>query len=185
MRLDSVSGSEKNDRQRSPFPAWDVRACAIPTAMPALLVRPIILLVEDSEDDAYFFQRALKRTTLASRFFHVSDGAAAIEYFRNAHAAPDDATQPWPDLVFLDLKLPSFSGFEILGWLREQAYALPEIEVLSGSEQQSDVDRALELGATAYSVKPVSSDQLAKRLRTWLDQRVVTRPADSLAQRAV
>ena len=68
-----------------------------------------------------------------------------------------------PALIWL-LKLPTFSGFEILEWLRAQKIGRDlEVAVLSGSEHDSDVSRALALGASAYYVKPVSVDQLRAR----------------------
>src|SRR4051794_23204862 len=95
---------------------------------------PTVLLVEDSEDDAYFFRRALKKLGRDCALIHVADGAAALDFFKAALAPHADAAHPWPDLVFLDLKLPTFSGFEILEWLREQTLPRPlDITVLSGS----------------------------------------------------
>ena len=130
--------------------------------------RPIVLLVEDSEDDAFFFRHALKKTGAPCALFHVADGGEALRYFDAAQASPDNATQPLPDLVFLDLKLPTFSGFEILSWLGERKLTSRlDITVLSGSEHASDIDRAISLGARSYLVKPISVDQLRTRLQSY------------------
>lgn len=126
---------------------------------PSLSVR--ILLVEDSEDDLFFFQRALKQTGIETSLTHKPDGRAAISYLERVLAGEERM----PDLMFLDLKMPAFTGFEVLEWLSQQKFqrALP-VAVLSGSEQPGDVERALALGASAYFVKPIHVQQLRTRI---------------------
>ena len=129
-----------------------------PVANPVI---PSILLVEDSQDDAYFFQRALRRTCVACSVKHVLTGREASEALTTAEAR--DAKLP--DLVFLDLKMPVMSGFEFLEWLQQQPFVSSlKVVVLSGSNQQDDRQRAQALGAKDYLVKPISSEELAARL---------------------
>jgi CheY-like chemotaxis protein len=138
--------------------------------------RPYILLVEDSEDDVFFFRHALKKTCVTCTLAHAADGAAAIEYLKRAMAG--DPKSPWPDLVFLDLKLPTFSGFEVLGWIRENKIeSRLDVAILSGSEHASDVERAMGLGATGYLVKPVSVEQLQMRVTRWSEAHAGSDPA--------
>ena len=132
--------------------------------MSSHLSRPLVLLVEDSEDDAFFFRWTLDKCGLECDVVHAVDGAAAIERLEAVLAG----TAPRPDLVFLDLKIPTFTGFEILGWMRERHFDPPlDVAVLSGSEHASDIQRAHTLGATAYYVKPLSVEQLRARFNDW------------------
>jgi DNA-binding response OmpR family regulator len=138
--------------------------------------RPVVLVIEDSEDDMFFFRRVLQKAGVECTLIHIADGAAAIRYLEAA--AAHDAAHPWPDLVFLDLKLPTFSGFEILGWIRENNYEpVLDVAVLSGSEDTTDVQRALDLGATDYLVKPLPVDQLRARLLRWHERQAAGGPA--------
>lgn len=122
---------------------------------------PNILLVEDSEDDAFFFRWTLQKSGVSHQLTHVADGAAALDYLR----AVQGGAKPRPDVVFLDLKLPSYSGFEILEWIRQQSWPKAlSVVVLSGSEHATDVSRAQSLGAAGYCVKPISAEQLRDRL---------------------
>lgn len=132
--------------------------------MSSLSKSPTVLLVEDSEDDAFFFSRALRLAGSTQAPVHITDGGATIAYLSKVLLG----AAPAPDLIFLDLKIPTRSGFEVLEWMRGQTFNPPlDVAVLSGSEQRSDVERAMALGATAYYVKPVLVQQLKTRLSAW------------------
>ena len=165
MTLDRSSReADKTHPSETSFCRWR-RAGRIRFHM-SLIQRPIVLLVEDSEDDAFFFRHALKKAALPCALFHVADGGDALRYLEAAQADPGNPTQPLPDRVFLDLKLPTFSGFEILSWMGGRGLVPSlDITVLSGSEHASDIDRAMALGARSYLVKPISVEQLRARLQ--------------------
>ena len=128
--------------------------------------RPLVLLVEDSEDDAFFFRWTLDKCGVACDVIHAVDGAAAIDHL--TASLPGGGGRS-PDLVFLDLKLPTFNGFEVLAWIHDQPFDPPlDVVVLSGSEHTSDIQRAHLLGATGYYVKPVSIEQLRARFQDWM-----------------
>ena len=130
--------------------------------MSSPLPRPLVLLVEDSEDDAFFFRWTLDKCGYECDVIHAVDGAAAI---RELEACLGGGGRRCPDLVFVDLKIPNVSGFEVLSWIRDQRLdPPPSVAVLSGSEHTSDVQRAHALGAGAYYVKPLSMSQLRARL---------------------
>jgi len=59
-----------------------------------------------------------------------------------------------PDLILLDLILPKIDGFTVLKEVKKDPVLkdIPVI-VLTNLEGSSDVERALELGATTYLVK--------------------------------
>lgn len=125
---------------------------------------PSILLAEDSEDDAFFFQRALKKSSVVCGFIHAGNGKIAIEALQKAN--------PPPILIFLDLKMPVMSGFDVLEWLKASALeAKPRVVILSGSNDQADRERALSLGASDYLVKPIVADELRRRIFDEVDRR--------------
>ena len=57
----------------------------------------------------------------------------------------------------MDIKMPRKSGFEVLEWIKTGAAPLRRIPVVivSSSNDPKDINRAYELGANAYMVKPV------------------------------
>src|SRR5688500_12961471 len=118
---------------------------------------PVILLVEDSPDDAYFFHGHLRKLALPHSLTHVSDGQAAVDVLNLAHSSRTRL----PDVVFLDLKMPVMNGFEVLEWVQQQPWGDSlNVTVLSGSDQNGDVEQAQTLGASGYLVKPVAGKDL-------------------------
>jgi len=111
-----------------------------------------VLLVEDLEDDRYIFQHTLKSTRPDARLVTASDGFEAIDYLQNKGR---------PDVMFLDLKMPGCNGFEVLRWMKERSLVTKvRVHVLSGSSEARDMTMAKALGAQAYLVKPITSEQL-------------------------
>ena len=130
--------------------------------------RPIVLLAEDSEDDAFFFRWSLKKCGIICDLVHATDGAHARRILEGCAHPDGRRNEKCPDLVFLDLKMPALTGFEVLEWIRDHPFKPPlDVAVLSGSEHAIDVERANSLGATAYYVKPISAESLKARFDAW------------------
>lgn len=68
-----------------------------------------------------------------------------------------------PDLILLDLGLPDKSGHEILKELR--TWYTKSIIILSVIDQEEDIVKALDNGATDYLTKPFRSAELMARIR--------------------
>jgi CheY-like chemotaxis protein len=122
---------------------------------------PTILLVEDDSNDVLLVRRAFRRAGLSARIEVASDGEAAVAYLA---AMPTDSI---PGLVLLDLKLPRRPGLDVLHWLRQQPglRRLPVV-VLTSSRESTDVNRAYDLGANSFLVKPVGFTELLEMVRT-------------------
>jgi CheY-like chemotaxis protein len=129
--------------------------------MDAPMHSQIVLLVEDSDDDAFFFERALAVAAVPVQLIRVADGGAAVEYLERMTRGSKDLSRT--HVLFLDLKLPVLSGFEVMRWIRERNLLL-EVIVLSGSDLDSDIEAARDLGASEFLVKPIMAVQLQDRL---------------------
>ncbi|MFN7138441.1 MAG: response regulator [Limisphaerales bacterium] len=130
----------------------------------------LILHVEDEETDALFFKRGLKKAGCRNPVHWVKDGLEAIEYLQESLGEGADRSAALPGLIILDLKMPRMNGFELLGWLnqKDEFRLVPRI-VLTSSKLPQDVQRAYELGATSYLVKPSDPAALAGILKLVLD----------------
>jgi CheY-like chemotaxis protein len=120
-----------------------------------------VLLVEDDENDVFFFQRAMKLAGWTEPLQIVQDGQQAVDYLKGAGPYSSREKFPLPDLILLDLKLPFLSGLEVLKWIRTES-DLKQVAVvmLTSSKEDVDVEQACQLGANAYVVKPASSEDL-------------------------
>lgn len=129
-----------------------------------------VLLVEDTPDDVFFFQRAWKKAEVAASLHVVADGRAAMRYLAGEEEFSDRTRFPAPRLVMLDLKLPQVNGLEVLRWIRQQpALSQIRVVVLTSSRQPSDIAEAYRLGAAAYKVKPGEASELVAFVRATRD----------------
>lgn len=121
----------------------------------------LILLVEDDANDALLLKRAFAKARVGNSLVHLEDGEAAVAYLDGSGVYADRERYPLPGLVLLDLKLPRRSGLEVLGWMQAQTglNRMPVV-VLTSSQQSTDINRAYDLGANSYLVKPVGFDTL-------------------------
>ena len=125
-----------------------------------------ILLVEDNEDDVFLMQFALKSANIANLLHVVEDGERAVEYLSGAGPYADRAQFPYPGLVFLDVKLPYMSGFDVLEWMRSGPnFKHVPVIVLTSSEEPGDLERAYALGATSYLVKSIDTKSMRDVVR--------------------
>lgn len=77
--------------------------------------------------------------------------------------AIDKATETLPDLLFVDINMPFLNGLEFIEKIRE---ILPEvlIVVISGYDDFSYVQKALQLGVADYMLKPIMEEDFMKLL---------------------
>ena len=100
-------------------------------------------------------QRAFRKANLSHSLDVARDGQEAIEYLTHQGSFADATRYPPPTLMLLDLKMPRKNGFETLEWLRQQPVLKRLVAVvLTSSSERADINRAYELGANSYLVKP-------------------------------
>ncbi|MCG5060603.1 MAG: response regulator [Limnoraphis sp. WC205] len=124
-----------------------------------------ILLVEDDANDILFVQRAFRQANLTNALHIVKDGDQAIDYLIGNNEYANRDLYPIPVLILLDLKLPRLSGLEVLEWIKKHpSLRRIPVVVLTSSKENIDVNRAYDIGANSYLVKPVKFETLTQMI---------------------
>lgn len=129
--------------------------------MPNSLKPSVILLAEDCESDVRLMRRAFEKAKIVNPLQVVGDGEQVVAYLKGEGLYADRERHPLPSLLLLDLKMPRMNGFDVLTWVRAQ----PELKalrvvVLTASRELQDVNRAYQMGANTFLIKPTDFDQL-------------------------
>lgn len=131
-----------------------------------------ILVVDDSENDLFLLRTAFRKAEFLTPLQEVHNGLEAIAYLKGDAPYSNRDTFPLPAVMLLDLNMPMKNGFDVLNWVRaNQGLKRLIIIVLTASTRPEDVERAFDLGATSFLVKPSTLNELAtmiRCLRDWL-----------------
>ncbi len=139
--------------------------------------KALILHVEDDPNDVVLVGLAFRKSGVPVTLQVVNDGEQAVQYLAAAGQYSNRKAFPRPSLVLLDLKLPRRSGLEVLAWVRsrEDLRRMP-IVMLTSSNQPNDVNRAYDLMANSYLVKPSALDELVEMVKKvshyWLEMNI-------------
>jgi DNA-binding response OmpR family regulator len=120
--------------------------------------QPCVLNIEDDDDIARVVRTLLERA--GYRVISVGDGREGLRRFHDER----------PDLVILDLGLPTLDGWTLIERVRDLSSA--PILVLTARDSESDKVRGLRTGADDYLTKPFGNSELLARVEALLRRRV-------------
>jgi CheY-like chemotaxis protein len=114
-----------------------------------------ILIVEDTELNIDLLTQLLEDDycLLVAR-----DGGESVVMANASH----------PDLILMDISLPTMDGYEATRRIRKTLPSTPVIG-LSAHAMQGDADRAIEAGCNDYLTKPVDEDLLVQKIKQYLE----------------
>jgi CheY-like chemotaxis protein len=133
-----------------------------------------VLLVDDSPDERLLFARAAQKSGVRYTLQTVTNGEEAVAYLSGYGEYSDRTRFPLPDLLVLDVNMPEMDGFETLEWVRKQAaWRWLPVVMFSTSTRREDIQKAYELTANSYVMKPTHLSgllQIVKMLEVyWLN----------------
>ena len=122
-----------------------------------------ILILEDNPTELATVEMRIKRLLSPGDVVHTAtDGQSAIDLIKARSTEADR-----PCIFILDLNMPGpIKGFDVLQWIREQAeYSGCAVVVLTTSDNPADRERAMNLGANRYYIKPRSLIEVGPLLK--------------------
>lgn len=123
--------------------------------------KPQAIIIDDDPD-----VRRLSQVILERNGFSVVVAGEGGEGIRLALLNP-------PNVIILDIIMEGFHGFEVCKMLRSHASLRhTAIVFTSAKSYQPDIDKAMELGADAYVVKPFTPKNLLEEINTSMNKRV-------------
>ena len=134
-----------------------------------------ILYAEDDENDVFLMQRVYGKLQIPNPLRVVEDGKMAIAYLAGNPPYETRTENPLPCVLIMDLSMPGKHGLEVLKWIKNQPTLMElPVVILTSSNQESDIERAYETGASGYFVKPGDPGVLQGILKSiqdyWLTQ---------------
>jgi chemotaxis family two-component system response regulator Rcp1 len=123
-----------------------------------------ILLIEDNPADVLLMSEALKEGNMSYDLSVVNDGMEAMDFLLGKGEYAGGAR---PDLILLDINLPKKNGFEVLKEIRgnPDLKCVPVI-ILTTSAAKQDINKAYNLCANAYIIKPVELDDFLRVMKS-------------------
>ena len=112
-------------------------------------------------------QEAMKESSIPYSLNVVRDGEEAMSYLLRQGKYADIVQ---PDIILLDLNLPKKNGLEVLKEIKDSPDLgrIPVI-VLSTSSAQDDIQKACDLKANCYIIKPINFDKFLKVIKSIMD----------------
>lgn len=97
-------------------------------------------------------------------------GYDVVTYYNGKDAIEHLQGEEFPDLILLDVMMPSLSGFEVCRTIRE-TYSKAELPVilLTAKNHTSDILEGFKAGANDYIAKPIAKDELLARIKTHIE----------------
>ena len=119
-----------------------------------------IFLIDDSEIDNYVNKHIITKSGIAEMILTMTSAEDALQYL----IASSETNIPFPELIFLDIRMPAMNGFEFLDVFEKfpsQILSACKIIMLTSSLDQRDIERAKNYPHVAgYLNKPLNTDSL-------------------------
>ncbi len=118
-----------------------------------------LLFIDDDELNNYIVHSILEDTRLVDYFDFKTDGENALQYLYKCQA-----TQQFPDLILVDLKMPVMDGFEFIEQYEKrflQASPHTQLIVVTSSTREAEKQKALNFkSVTNFVNKPLNGEKL-------------------------
>jgi len=131
---------------------------------------PVLVMVDDDEEDVYLTKRAFKNYYPELVFYSVADGSELFDYLDKHGDYKEIPPNQAPAVVLLDINIPRENGVEMLKRLKDHPdYMHLPVVMLTTSTSENDVRKAYGLGASSYICKSVNAVEMKKVAEKFCD----------------
>jgi CheY-like chemotaxis protein len=125
-----------------------------------------IPVIEDNEDHLTLTLDALEDAGLRNPIHSAASLREARAYLEECTLRARQHEDGRLCMILLDMRLPDGSGTDLLREIRQNSplSAVPVV-VLTSSDHTPDIQRAYEMGANSYLVKPISFEEFHRKVR--------------------
>lgn len=129
-----------------------------------------VLIVDDSESDIFFLLRAFAASRVKNPVHVARSGAEAIEFLSGTGKYANREAHPLPKIVFLDLRMPSPNGLDVLHWKQKQAN-LPRMlwVAMSNFDSPRTINEAYAAGASTFLIKPLEAQEIRNLIEAFTE----------------
>ncbi len=117
-----------------------------------------VMLIDDNPHDNFFHEREIKKAALEILVITKETGRAALDYL----VTKNTTDFPTPDLIFLDINMPSMSGWEFLEEYKKLDKEIQEkaiIVMLTTGDNVEEVEKAKAYSFVSdYITKPLTKE---------------------------
>jgi len=119
-----------------------------------------VLVIEDDPFDSELLLRQLRKKGVDNHVKFISDGQEALDFLNQPSfiSSADSLIA-----IFLDLKLPSLSGLDILRGIRiRKEFQHTPVIVMTSSNDPKDLEECRKLKVAGYVSKPITLTSFSK-----------------------
>ncbi len=141
---------------------------------PSFLQPPLVLVVEDSNEDFEALDRSFRQSSVKTRLHRTQTGKQALDYLEQSILAKPTHPENVPVLILLDLNLPGMRGHDVLQSIKKNPLLnyIPTV-ILTTSLNLKDIHECYRLGANSYLVKKMEWQSFRQSMHImieyWLD----------------
>ncbi|MGV0103531.1 Response regulator [Nostoc sp. DSM 114160] len=131
-----------------------------------ILEKPLLLIVEDSNEDFEALQRFLGCSTIAIAIQRCVNGEEALAFLYRTGSYVERKSALRPGLIVLDLNLPGTDGREVLRRIKQDDnLKMIPVVVFTTSNNPKDIEVCYQYGVNSYIVKPINFAQLKRDIQ--------------------
>jgi len=128
---------------------------------------PLVLVIEDSNEDYEALNRAFRQSSIKTTLHRGKTGQQALEYLEQCILAKPTSL---PAFILLDLNLPGIDGLSVLQTIKQdpRLQSIPVI-ILTTSNYAKDIEECYRSGANSYVIKVMDVQRFKQSMQTLIE----------------